>query len=161
MSNIIYDIKTLKHDHIIKKYDECDIELAKYILNKEQEKIGLKNIRLHEKELRKKVIDRDKTCIISGHDENSCEVAHIKPFCDSNTIEKYDINNCILLDAGLHKLFDKYLWTINPKTKKIIVSDKIKNSKSLINKLSDSKINISDKQLQYFNYHYNIFIEKK
>lgn len=160
MRNIIHDIKTLNHEDIIKLYDKCDIELAKYIINQELDKNGNKIIRSHEKELRKKVINRDKTCIISGHDENSCEVAHIKPFCDSNINEKYDINNCILLDAGLHKLFDKYLWTINPETKKIIISNKIKNNKALINDFVNLKINLSEKQLQYFNHHYNFFIEK-
>lgn len=46
------------------------------------------------------------------------------------------------------------------KQKKIIVSDKIKNNKSLINGSINLEINLSKKRLQYCNYHHNIYIEK-
>ena len=55
-------------------------------------------------------------CVISGRSEIVCEVAHIKPFSESDPEEKYDPNNGILLSADLHKLFDTKLFTIDPET---------------------------------------------
>ena len=44
---------------------------------------------------------------------NVCEAAHIIPF--SETLS-FDVDNGILLNSILHKLFDKSYWSINPKT---------------------------------------------
>lgn len=50
---------------------------------------------------------RDGKCVISGRYANRCEVAHIHEFKDcKDSGERYDINNGLLLDAGLHKLWD-------------------------------------------------------
>lgn len=50
---------------------------------------------------------RDVKCVISGRYANRCEVAHIHEFKDCrDSGERYDINNGLLLDAGLHKLWD-------------------------------------------------------
>jgi len=43
--------------------------------------------------------------------EEICEAAHIIPFSLS---ENFDINNGLLLNCILHKLFDKHYWSINP-----------------------------------------------
>ena len=40
-----------------------------------------------------------------------CEAAHIIPF---SKCENFDIDNGLLLNSILHKLFDKYDWSINP-----------------------------------------------
>ena len=62
---------------------------------------------------RKQVILRYNRCIISNMPINVCEAAHIIPF--SKTLS-FDVDNGILLNSILHKLFDKYYWSINPKT---------------------------------------------
>ena len=50
---------------------------------------------------------RDGKCVISGRYANRCEVAHIYEFKDcKDSGDRYDINNGLLLDAGLHKLWD-------------------------------------------------------
>ena len=59
-----------------------------------------------------------------GHNQ-VCEVAHIKPFYESNPEEKYDPNNGILLSADLHKLFDLKLLTINPDTFQLRLTDSV------------------------------------
>ena len=59
-----------------------------------------------------------------------CEIAHIHPFNECLETQKYDPNNVILLGAHLHKIFDKYLWSINPETCKIELSEKCKNDTS-------------------------------
>lgn len=62
---------------------------------------------------RNAIINRFDKCIISDMDKEVCEAAHIIPFSESNN---FDIDNGLLLNSILHKLFDKYYWSINPKT---------------------------------------------
>jgi len=66
-----------------------------------------------------------KNCVITGRSSKVCEVAHIKPFSESNSEEKYDPNNGLLLSADLHKLFDKKLLTINPETFELQLKDEV------------------------------------
>lgn len=57
-----------------------------------------------------------KNCIVTGTSQKICQVAHIKPFSESDPEEKYDPNNGLLLRSDIHDLFDKKLLTINPET---------------------------------------------
>mgnify|MGYP006076571515 FL=1 len=79
-----------------------------------------------QKEYRKEIIKRYKKCIISGMFEDVCEAAHIKPFCEADKETCFDINNGILLNRVLHKLFDSYDISINPITLNIEIK-KCKN----------------------------------
>jgi predicted restriction endonuclease len=65
-------------------------------------------------EFRKAVKDKYKNCIIcdknSECDESVYDVAHIFDFSKCETeLEKYDVNNGIILCANMHKRFDKSL----------------------------------------------------
>lgn len=113
-----------------------------------------------QEQLRKLVVERDKYCIVSGLHPDCCEIAHIHPFCDCNENQKYDQYNVILISAHLHKLFDKYLWSINPNTCKIVVSNKCKINKSYqISQYDNKKINLPINIIPYLQKHYNKFIE--
>lgn len=117
--------------------------------------------RTGQNELRKQIIIRDKKCVLSGANHECCEVAHIKSFSNCTPYEKYDIQNAILLRADLHKLFDKYLWSINPKTSKVEISSKINKESSEyypINNHKNKKVNLSKKQLKFIIMHYKIFV---
>lgn len=107
---------------------------------------------------RKEIVKRDRKCIISGAGKLSCEAAHIKPFNNCNEEEKYDIDNGILLESGIHKLFDKYLWSIN--NNRVIVSKKILQDRSydFINKYHNKKLNLNEKQIENLKAHYRIFL---
>jgi len=67
-------------------------------------------------EFKKSVTDRYKTCIIC--DTNDChkssyQVAHILDFSKCETeLEKYDINNGLLMCSNMHKYFDDSLLKI-------------------------------------------------
>jgi hypothetical protein len=91
--------------YTLKNFDPCIIETM-------EEKVKRKDRQFREKV---KSFYNNK-CVISGRSEIVCEVAHIKPFAHSNSEEKYDPNNGILLSADLHKLFDAKLFTIDPET---------------------------------------------
>ena len=109
---------------------------------------------------REGLINRYKKCIISGMHVEVCEACHIIPFSVS---ENFDINNGILLNSVLHKLFDKHYWSINPSTLCVEISNKCDDFDFLqeynnrcidiLNQYDDTKHNLRN--------HYNIFIKKK
>jgi ParB/RepB/Spo0J family partition protein len=109
---------------------------------------------------REGLINRYKKCIISGMHMEVCEACHIIPFSES---ENFDINNGILLNSVLHKLFDKHYWSINPSTLCVEISNKCNdfeflqeyNNKciDILNQYDDTKHNLRN--------HYDIFILKQ
>lgn len=66
-----------------------------------------------------------KNCIVTGTSHKICQVAHIKPFSESDPEEKYDPNNGLLLRSDIHDLFDKKLLTINPETFQLRLKDEV------------------------------------
>lgn len=67
---------------------------------------------------------------------NSCttaalEASHIKSWADSNTIERLDPRNGLLLTANLHKLFDAHLVTFED-SGKLLVSSKLSGTERRI-----------------------------
>lgn len=117
-----------------------------------------KTIRSEQDVFRDKIVNRDKCCVISSVDEIECESAHIIPL---NVETNYDIDNGILLSSSLHKMFDKYMWTINPTTLKIEISKKILNKNSICNQYDDQHIKFipSDKMIENLKYRYGLFID--
>ena len=59
------------------------------------------------------IVKRFNKCIVSDMDNEVCEAAHIVPFSES---QNFDIDNGLLLNSVLHKLFDKHYWSICPDT---------------------------------------------
>jgi hypothetical protein len=110
---------------------------------------------------RKAIIKRFDKCIISDYDNEVCEAAHIKPFSESNNLESedFDIDNGLLLNCILHKLFDKHYWSINPITLcfEIFISPQ-NNVYNLIKQYDAKYIEILKKYPKIVNYlviHYN------
>lgn len=148
-------------------YDICDIELVLY------NKFGLNQIpeqyfeisekRSGQSEFRQNIIKRDKYCIITNSHPDMCEACHIIPYNECTESTKYNINNGLLLESGIHKLFDKYLWSINPTTQKIEVSSKLLNDTSyeLINKYNGVTLNLSKDILVNLTHHYKHILCKK
>ncbi len=95
-----------------------EIETSEEIFN-EKIKQNINNIYITTKtrnpELQKlyrdAIITRYNRCVVSDMSVEVCEAAHIIPF---SKCENFDINNGLLLNSILHKLFDKYYWSINP-----------------------------------------------
>ena len=110
-------------------------------------------------EFRKKIILRDKKCLITGDNHEICEAAHIIPYSESGT---FDIANGLLLNRCLHTMFDKYLWTINLMGC-IVFSDRIYNHDNFHNykNYNGKKINIDLESKKYLFTHYEKFLEFK
>jgi ParB/RepB/Spo0J family partition protein len=108
---------------------------------------------------REGLINRYKTCIISGMHMEVCEASHIIPFSES---KNFDIDNGILLNLVLHKLFDKYYWSINPSTLCVEISNKC-DEFEFLQEYNNKYINILeqyDNTKYYLKNHYDIFILK-
>lgn len=99
--------------YLIKKYPDSDPDMLRETIQ-----------RVSQSQFRELIIKRDGNCIISGFDPVECEAAHIIPYAISKS---YEISNGILLNRCLHKLFDEYLFTINPDTNQIIIADESKH----------------------------------
>ena len=85
-----------------------------------------------------------------------CEACHIIPFSESNN---FDIDNGLLLNSNLHKLFDKYYWSINPETLCIETSDKC-NTYDCITLYKNKHLEILqkfNKTIEYLKEHYKQF----
>ena len=119
-----------------------------------------KSKRYKQEVFRKKVIERYKSCIVTGAlDEAELEAAHIIPHKDVNSC---DLDNGILLNRMIHKTFDNYNWSINPKTLKIEINKSTKDKRvSSILLYENKKIKIENSSITYLHEHYHKFLSIK
>jgi hypothetical protein len=114
-------------------------------------------VRLSQSEFRYGLMDLYLSrCIVSSnsnHDE--LEAAHIVGIADGGD---YQLSNGLILEANLHKTFDKYQWAINPDTLEIEINPKYIGGS--INKYIGKKLNINICPILYSNLkiRYNKFI---
>jgi hypothetical protein len=116
-------------------------------------------IRLTQTEFRNSLIEKYHKCIITQNETiEELEAAHIVEFRFNGDT---DISNGLLLEANLHKTFDKYLWTINPDT--LLVETKPNHITNSIKKYIGKKVNLSLNPILYTNLkkRYKIFLEKQ
>lgn len=110
------DIESIYQNMILSNYTFDEIKLyflITYGINIETE-YDLKKKRTGQKEFRDQLLNRYNKCIITGSTNLLLiEACHIIPFTDSNNM---DIDNGLLLYTSYHKMFDNYLWSINPIT---------------------------------------------
>lgn len=127
---------------------EIDIKEYDYLFKKSTDEI----VRLSQDIFRKKLIDKYNCCLITGFNSVECQACHIIPYekCFDNNID-----NGLLLTSSLHKTFDDYIWSINPKTSRI----EIKNGYTdlLINNYNNKKLNLNNQVLKNLQHHYDIF----
>lgn len=106
---------------------------------------------------KQKIFDRYAKCVISGAHVKRCEVCYITPHTEG---AKEDVNNGLLIDAGLCKLFTNHLLSINPTTLCAVVNSDIIKEDSDIAKYNGIKTNINSKSLKYLQKHNDKFMEK-
>jgi len=98
------------------------------------------------------------TCVISGNDcSDELEAAHIIPYAES---ESYELSNGLVLTSTLHGTFDKYLWSINPKTLRVEVAPG--KNVGQISKWVGKQVQlvINDKLRNNLSAHYKRFLSK-
>lgn len=126
------------------------------------EKDSLQKVRTAQATYRKKVLELwNNKCAVTSVDNTGWLIAsHIKPWCESSTLEKIDPFNSLLLTPNYDKLFDRGIISFSPKTGHIILPET--QSKEMWNNLSrmhiDDSVSLSfvpDGTTKYLEYHNN------
>jgi len=141
-------------------FDEDEVKLTlfkKFNIPFNKMNITFAEIRTKQNEYRKALINRFQKCVISGLLPEECEAAHIVPYKDEL---EYDIDNGLLLSANLHKLFDKYIWSIHPETQKIVINWNSDKELSIWDYKGKYISNLSENNLKYIKKHHKEFIKK-
>ena len=106
---------------------------------------------------RDKLIKRDKNCLITSDNYEICEACHIIPYSELNT---FNISNGLLLNRCFHKMFDKYMWSID-EYNCIIFSSNIIEKEHYKHYVcyNGKKINIQPECKKYLKIHMERFLE--
>ena len=127
-----------------------------------ESKKAIVNVRINQGKFRDLLLKRykNKCCLCGVKNQKFLIASHIKPWAESETKEKSDINNGFLMCPNHDKLFDKGYITFDDDGK-IIISDRLKeNNRVFLN--VDSKMHIeltlTDDNKKYLKFHReNIF----
>lgn len=116
--------------------------------------------RSQQNKFRNAIIARDKRCIITGIGYEICEACHIIPFSSGNENQKFDPDNGILLECGLHKLFDMFWMSINPSTSTVHFNKQILEDPDYkqLCVYENKYVTLTDRTKIYLKNHYNHFI---
>jgi len=120
----------------------------------ETEKEQLIKIRIGQGKFKNKLLCYDSKCKICGLSNQSLLIAsHIKPWKDSNNMERLDVNNGFLLCSNHDSLFDKGYVTFNNEGKILISEQLSKSDYELLNLNSNILISINDENKKYLEWH--------
>ncbi len=126
------------------------------IENKESQDRGI-----DQDEFRKKLVLRDKKCVVSEkHISLECQACHIIPFSEGG---EFSESNGLLIANTFHKLFDDYIWSINPDNYCVeVLCDDIEKVGSIY-EYKGKKINVKPTKAMEKNleWHYTNFIINK
>ena len=157
--NILYDelINNVNKDILdFILYDKFNYEHIEEVNETIEEKI-----KRYDSVFKKSVKEKYKKCMITGKPLYMCQVAHIYPFSESDIIEKYDINNGLLLSIDLHLLFDNFKFIIDPDTHIVSFTDDVLNDDSMSYYITfhNTKIDLNNKNIYYLKKKYENIIK--
>ena len=116
-------------------------------------------IRLSQSEFRSGLMDLySSKCVVSSNSNpDELEASHIVGVADGGD---YLLSNGLILEANLHKTFDKYQWAINPNTLEIEINPNYQEGS--ITKYQKIKLNIDIDPILYSNLklRYDKFLSK-
>ncbi len=133
------------------------IEEEKCITGEEKESII--KVRINQNIFRQKLLNLE--CKLCGFSNEKLLIAsHIKPWSESDDIEKLHIYNGFLFCPHHDKVFDKFLISFED-SGKIIISQKLSvEDRILLNLRDDMKIKLSDGNKKYLKWHREKFFEQ-
>jgi len=128
----------------------------------ETEKMQLTSARKGQGLFRKRVIEIDKKCNVTGVSLSELLIAsHIKPWRESTNKERLDGNNGLLLSPHIDKVFDKYMISFSNDGKIIVYNENANEVLKKWNINDKSKFYVfSEKRIDYLEYHRKKCIEK-
>lgn len=139
-----------------------EIDNISYKINALERETIIKS-RIGQSKYRKLLINKHKKCLICGiSDERFLIASHVKPWSESKTNEKLDINNGLLLCIHHDALFDKNLISFTD-TGNIVISDELsKHTQQLlnINENTKLKLELNDKTKKYLEFHRGKLLKK-
>lgn len=163
--------------------EETIIDVKKYIKNYEksrndyiqnisenfdsisgEEKEAIVKIRINHNIFRQKLLQKyNCTCCLSGckiNDKDLLIASHIKPWKDSDSNEKVNDCNGLLLCVMHDRLFDRGLISFDD-TGKILISSKLSANNAIYSNIDKSRtIEVNSDNVEYLKYHReNIFIK--
>lgn len=138
--------------------ESLEITKQKRITNCTESITTTKNRGYNQKKFRENALIRfNNKCLITGVSQTeTLEAAHIVPVSESKTIEDSYNDNALLLISDLHKLFDSYMFSINPETMKI---ERVVELDPYYDKLLSKKIKFkfNEQELANLKIHYDKF----
>ena len=151
----------------IKKYDsdkQTEIEMIEEGLEllKGLEKEVVAKARINQGKFREIMLKKYRNCCLCGIDNPDLLIAsHIKPWNESNEIEKLSEYNGLLLCSMHDKLFDKGYISFNDDGT-ILVSEELSNINRIFSNIDENRIiEITNDNIPFIKYHReNIFKEK-
>ncbi len=160
-----------KNTHLGRK-DFLDVEkFMEYILAIDQEiknlnlegktKQALLKVRVNQGEFRKRILSRySHCCLCDVHNPNFLIASHIKPWSESEPVEKLDIDNGLLLCPNHDALFDNGYISFGDDGKILISSSLSSNDLIALNINSNMRIQITEGNRKYLSYHRKIKFKK-
>lgn len=142
------------------KYFTTEIEEIEYSINSnnltDTEKETIIKIRVGQGKFRDRLIKKWGGCQLTGCEHITLlKASHIKPWKDSDSLERLDVNNGLLLTPTYDTLFDKGFISFD-KEGIMLVSDEIKPFMQIvIGSKKPKNITLSKEQEKYMAYHRN------
>lgn len=169
----IFQIKGMGHSNIwygneevdntvISYIDTYDKKLDDIIINIEkdtsellgQEKEAIVKTRINQDIFRKRLVMRYKhCCLCSVNNEKLLIASHIKPWSDSDSYEKLDMNNGLLLCPNHDKLFDSGLISFDDNGSIMLSNELDSINRVFLNVNENMKIIVDDDNAEYIKYH--------
>ncbi len=142
--------------------EEIERELALSGLQGESRDAVIK-LRVNQGVFRDQLLQRYSRCCLCGVSNEKLLIAsHIKPWIASDPDEKLDIDNGFLMCPNHDKLFDQGLITFSDDGEIILSVDLSKTDRVFMNVREDMKIELTEKNVAYLQYHRrHIFRRKK
>ena len=119
--------------------------------------------RLLQGEFRKKLIKQwAAKCMVTGIDiEPILRASHIKAYAECTEVEKYDLNNGLLLSANIDALFDCHLITFDENGSLLASRTLTEKQLSFLGIANPIQLHLNDKQKCYMKIHRELFYKQE
>ena len=119
-----------------------------------QEKEAVVKTRINQDIFRKRLVMRYKhCCLCSVNNEKLLIASHIKPWSDSDSYEKLDMNNGLLLCPNHDKLFDSGLISFDDNGSIMLSNELDSINRVFLNVNENMNIIVDDDNAEYIKYH--------
>ena len=155
--NELENLLNFNNDVWVKEIDNIFTDNS--FIGKEKEVII--KARVNQSIYREMLLKKYKKCCLCGMTDSRMLIAsHIKPWSKSESNEKVDIYNGLLLCPNHDKVFDNGLITFDSNGSIIISEQLSHNDRLLLNLKEDMKITLYEKNVEYMKYHRNNIYKK-